>query len=139
LSLESQKTNGHEKQMLMKDKLISTIDRYRTCPEFLTINLVDVNQRGNFGDSVLHVAAGRQAIEDMEVLVACGAQINAQGDIGNTPLHQAASGGLVESVRQLLRLGADKTIKNEDGQTALDLAELMGRDDVVKMLKAKIG
>jgi hypothetical protein len=94
--------------------------------------VVDVNQRGNFGDSLLHVAAGRQAMEDMEILVACGARVNAQGDLGNTPLHQSASRGLVKSVRKLLQLGADKTIKNEDGQIALDLAELMGRDEVAK-------
>ena len=122
-------------EMLMKEKLIATIDKYRTCPEFLTIDVRDVNQRGNFGDSLLHVAAGRQAVEDMEILVACGARVNAQGDLGNTPLHQSASRGLEKSVRKLLQLGADKTIKNEDGQTALDLAELMGRDEIVRMLK----
>jgi ankyrin repeat protein len=126
-----------KKNTHMTEKLISTINKYRTCPEFMTIDVVDVNQRGNFGDSLLHVAAGRQAIDDIEVLIASGARVNAQGDLGNTPLHQAASRGLVESVRKLLQLGADRGIKNEDGQTALDLAELMGRDDVVKMLKKK--
>jgi ankyrin repeat protein len=121
----------------MNDKLIATIGRYRGCPEFLTIDIADVNQRGNSGDSLLHVAAGRQAVADMETLVAFGARVNAQGDLGNTPLHQAASRGLIKSVVKLLELGADISIKNEDGQTALDLAELMERKEVVTLLKKR--
>src|SRR5262245_54853892 len=99
-------------EMSMKNMLTSTIDKYRTCPEFLTIDIADVDQRGNSGDSLLHVAAGREAVEDMEILVACGARADAQGDLGNTPLHQAASRGLTKSVTKLLQLGADVTIKN---------------------------
>ena len=120
----------------MNHKLTSSIDKYRTCPEFITINITDVNQRGNFGDSLLHVAAGGQALEDMALFVSFGANVNAKGDLGNTSLHQSASRGLVKSVRKLLELGADKSITNEDGQTAFDLAKLMDRKEVIKILQA---
>jgi ankyrin repeat protein len=51
-------------------------------------------------------------------------------------LHEASIRGHENSVRKLLRLGANPTVKNDFGETALDLAELMGRNEVVRILKA---
>ncbi|HTC94267.1 MAG TPA: ankyrin repeat domain-containing protein [Terriglobales bacterium] len=122
----------------MNPKLKAIIDKYRTCPEFFTIELLDVNQRGNTGDTLVHVAAVNEEVDDIALLVACGAQVNTKGDLGNTPLHQVSSMGRVKSVKKLLQLGADPTIKNEFGETALDLAEFMKRDEVTKLLKDHI-
>ena len=123
---------------MMKTALLAVIEKYRTIPEFLAIDLVDPNQHGNTGDTLLHIVAFREALEDMEILVACGAEINALGDLGDTPLHQAASAGKIRSVKKLLAWGADATIKNEDGETALDLAEMMGHSDIAKLLKERM-
>jgi ankyrin repeat protein len=117
----------------MNDKLKTIRDKYSTCPEFFTVVINDVNQRGNSGDTLLHVA-GRQAVEDIELLVELGAQLDAVGDLGNTALHQAASRGLVHSVKKLIELGAHSDIKNEFGQTPLNLAKLMERTEVIRLL-----
>src|SRR5229473_3710666 len=122
----------------MNQNLKAVMDKYRTCPEFLTIDLVDVNQRGNSGDTLVHVAAVNEDVDDIGLLVACGAQVNAKGDLGNTPLHQVSSMGRTKSVKKLLQLGADPMIKNEFGETALELAELMGRSEVIRVLKDRI-
>jgi len=120
----------------VKYGLTELIEKYRRSPEFIFVNLTGPNQTGMTGDTLLHAAAVRGALEDIEVLVASGALVNAVGDLGNTPLHHAASRGMVDIVNKLLESGADVKIKNEFGQTALDIAILMKRSPVVKILKA---
>ena len=120
----------------MRRKLKSVIEKYRKSPEFLTVNLLDVNQPGNAGNTLLHLAARDEALDDIGVLVKSGAEVNARGEFGDTALHQVSIHGRTKSARKLLRLGADATIRNDFGETALDLAELMGRNEVVKILKA---
>jgi len=102
--------------MPMNEKLAAIIEKYRSHPEFLGIEISDVNQPGAVDDTLLHLAARTGATEDVETLVACGANINAAGDLGNTPLHQAALTGQKDSVRTLLKLGASAKEKNEFGQ-----------------------
>jgi ankyrin repeat protein len=120
----------------MNQRLKSVIDRYSKCREFLKVDLVDVNQSGKTGDTLLHLAAMNEALGDMTVLVAAGAQVNARGGFGDTALHEASVRGHKKSVRKLLRLGADPAIKNDFDETALDLAELMGRNEVARILRA---
>ena len=121
----------------MKYDLTELIERYRRSPEFLFVDLTDPNQKGMTGDTLLHAAAVRGKLQDIEVLVASGAVVNAVGDLGNTPLHHGASRGMVDIVKKLLESGADVGIKNEFGQTALDIAELMEQSKAVKVLKAR--
>jgi ankyrin repeat protein len=101
----------------------------------LFANLVDANQTGLTGDTLLHAAVIRGSSDDIDVLIRLGARINALGDLGNTPLHHAASRGLEEIAQQLLRYGADPNIKNEFGQTPLDLAFIMKRGKIADLLK----
>lgn len=119
----------------MDARLSAVIDKYRTHPEFLGLEITDVNQPGAVDDTVLHIAARLGADEDIEVLVAGGANVNAVGDLGHTPLHGAAANGRVRTVRLLLSLGARPDIRNEFGETPLDVALMLARADVVSILR----
>jgi ankyrin repeat protein len=120
----------------MKYGLAELIEKYRGSPEFLFVELTDPNQKGMTGDTMLHAAVVRGALDDVEVLLGSGALVDAIGDLGNTPLHHAASRGNVDIIRKLLQCGAEVNIKNEFGQTPLDLAKLMKRTEAVKVLKS---
>jgi uncharacterized protein len=119
----------------MNAELRALMDKYRRSPEFLFVELTDPNQTGMTGDTLLHAAVTRGELGDVELLLAFGVAVNAAGDLGNTPLHDAASRGLADIVTKLLQCGADMNIRNEFGETPLDLAELMERAKVVKILK----
>jgi uncharacterized protein len=121
--------------MSINEKLAAVIEKYRSHPEFLGIDIVDPNQPGAVDDTLLHLAARTGAVEDIEVLVSSGARVNVAGDPGNTPLHQAAMSGQAGSVRKLLQHGADPNLRNEYRQTALQVAGLGGHDRVVAILK----
>lgn len=121
--------------MSLNKKLAVVIKKYQEFPEFLGVEIVDPNQPGAVDNTLLHLAAGKGDIDDIDVLIASGAHVNVIGDIGNTPLHMAALMGQVASVRKLLQLGADSSIKNEFEQTALEVAEIGGRREIVEILK----
>lgn len=105
-------------------------------PEFCELALTDVNQRGNFGNYPIHVAAIRGALDELAALVAGGARVNARGEQGNTPLHEAAGQGHVEAVRFLLQCGALRSVKNGVGLTPLDVAKMSRRDEIARLLMA---
>jgi uncharacterized protein len=119
----------------MKNEFAELVKRYRGSPEFLSTELTDSNQRGMTGDTLLHAAAVRGVVHDVEVLVEYGAEVDALGDLGNTALHYAASRGFYEIVKKMLQHGARRSIKNEFGQTALDLAKLNRHQSVVRALE----
>lgn len=120
-----------------KNELLRDIfKKYGRHPQFLGEEIVDVNQAGGFDDTLLHLAARKGEIEDVKLLVACGADVNAVGDMGCTPLHEAAVRGQVEVVAFLLENGADPGIKNEFGKTAVDWARDEKHDAVVRLLQA---
>ena len=112
------------------------LSRYKSedLPEFLEVELVDVNQRGNFGNCPLHVAAVRGDVEEIEALVAGGANVNAAGELGNTPLHEAAIQGNIKAVEALLPHGAEPEATNEAGDTPLSLALALGHSAVASTL-----
>lgn len=119
-------------------KLAEVISKYRQYPNFIGIDIVDVNQPGSIDDTMLHIAAWKGEIGDVEALVSCGANVNAIGDIGNTPSHGAAAKGHLEVVKFLLNNGADLNIKNEFGETAADWARNAGHDHVSNFMSAFI-
>jgi ankyrin repeat protein len=100
-------------------------------PEFVEIPLRDVNQRGNFGNTPLHVASVRGNLEEINALLDGGAEINARGERGDTPLHDAAEQGHLHAVERLLAAGAAPDIANIDGKTPRDLASLVGQDSII--------
>jgi ankyrin repeat protein len=111
------------------------LERYNDCgfPDFCD-PLTDINQVGTFGNRPLHMAAYHGNMEEIEALVAGGAQVNVVGDMGSTPLHEAVEKGHSEAVRFLLENGARTDVRNEFGRTALDIAKLEGRSDLIDLL-----
>lgn len=116
-------------------ELAELIERYRRSPEFLGVDLSDVNAKGMTGDTLLHAAVTRGELNHVRILIAAGASVNAVGDLGSTPLHYAASRGLVEIARKLMQCGADLNVRNEFGETALDLAKLRDSKEVIRLFK----
>ena len=121
--------------MSINEDLATVIAKYQRYPQFLGIDIVEVNQRAAMNDSMLHFAAERGSTEDIDVLVASGAEVNAVGDIGNTPLHGAAMKGNTRAARRLLELGADPTLRNELGQCARDVAHVGGHEELAQFLR----
>jgi len=122
--------------MSTSEKLSGVIKKYRHYPNFLGIDISDVNQRGSIDDTMLHIAAWKGELADMEILIGAGANTNARGDLGNTPLHNAAMKGQLEGVKLLLQHGANPNLTNEFGQTPLVVAELGKKTEVVKFLRS---
>lgn len=122
----------------MKDeKFAAIVRKYNSHPEFLGVEVCDPNQKGALDDTLLHLAARAGAIEDIQALVECGANIDAIGDLGNTPLHAAALCGQLDSARALIRLGAQIATTNAFGQTAFEVAILGEHHVVADFLKSR--
>lgn len=111
---------------------------YMRFPSFSGVELVDVNQIGNFGDAPLHLAASRGELQELEILIRNGADLNLPGEHEFTALHLAILRGHVEVVRFLIEAGADFTVCNDDGRTPLDFAKtctyIEPREDQLKIL-----
>jgi uncharacterized protein len=79
--------------------------------------------------------ANRAAI--VRLLISRGSPVDGRGSpSGHTPLQEAAFNGDASLVRLLLENGADRRLRTGDGQTALEIANLKGRDEVARLLRA---
>ena len=107
-------------------------------PDFLEMELNDVNQAGPSGTRPIHVAAVRGSIEELMALIDGGADVNAPGDCGATPLHDAAGQGHADIVKILLEHGASPLKKNDWNYTPADVALAHGRKDIADLLKASL-
>jgi TM2 domain-containing membrane protein YozV len=90
---------------------------------------VDVNEKGNFGQTPLHDAASFGNIEAVKLLVSKGADIHIADSQGFTPLHHVAFNGdvkvaeRIEIAQFLISKGANVKAKTNEGNTPVDLAE----------------
>jgi len=112
---------------------------YRDLPEFVELDVLDVNTIGNFGDTPLHVAATRGVLAEVKLLIESGANVNASGELGNTPLHEAVGQGHFEAAEVLLRAGASVTTVNDFGDSPLNLARRAGRERLAALLEQYSG
>lgn len=117
--------------MVLRDLLAE----YNALPEYLGMELTDVNQISLFGDSPLHVAAVRGSIAEMEVLVLARADVNAAGEHGYTPLHSAVEQGSGPATHWLLEHGADPSRLTDSGFTAMVLAVELGEMELAALLE----
>lgn len=102
-----------------------------------------VNTTGKAGQTPLMLAAERDSLEMIHLLLAAGAKtsINGQDKKGWTPLMHALDGRedfLVERIKLLLASGADVSIKNNQGETALMIARKAGRQIIIKLLEGAL-
>ena len=121
--------------MPQRGDLQSVLAEFSELPDFVGIELARVSQKGNFGNTPLHVAVIQNNIDSASALIRLGAEINAIGEAGYTPLHEAVEQGHLGMTRFLLDSGAAKNIKNEDGLTSLQLAESLHLDEIIELLK----
>lgn len=120
----------------MKLSADEVLRRYREedLPEFSGIDLLSVEQTGNFGNRPIHVACIRGDMDEIKALIDGGADIHALGELGNTSLHEAVGQNNFEIVKLVLCLGVDLTVKNDFGDTALDIAINNNRQDIIELL-----
>jgi ankyrin repeat protein len=88
----------------------AVIDKVQSILQFTDVPIEDINQRGMFGDTPLHVVTNWGDLHSVGVLLDAGADINAKGEDGYTPLHYATSRGHREIVKLLLERGASTDI-----------------------------
>ena len=97
--------------------------------------MVEVNTRGNTGDTPLKVAVVRGDIALVRDLLVTGADPNVQGEDDCTPLHHAVVAGEADIVSLLLAYGASSTLRDFEGHTAVDVAQIMRHERVIRILK----
>lgn len=98
---------------------------------------MDVNARGNNGETALMQAVINNNVEIVELLIKKRADMNAKNDDGYTALIIASFKGYTDIMNLLIGKGADMNAKNNNGETALMLASLNDQGEAVKMLIKK--
>ena len=95
---------------------------------------VEVNARGEDGDSPLHIAClyGQEAV--VKECVKRGADVNARDEDDSTPLHDACAGGFESIVALLLQQGASASAQDTEEETPLHHASRGGHAAVVAQL-----
>ena len=91
--------------------------------KFLLDNNADVNAKGEFNQTALHIAVSSETrIEEIKMLIEAGTEINAQTTAGATALINAAFWVNAEAVKYLIEKNADINIRNNNEETALMVA-----------------
>lgn len=93
-----------------------------------------VNYRGYDGDTALHVATRKRALDWMGFLLGKGADPNIADRQGDTPLIAAARIGFEEGVKTYVAVGANVDAGNRRGETALIVAVQQRQPRIVELL-----
>ena len=95
---------------------------------------LDPNSRGLNGRPALSAFVWRENKEQVEKILARGADVNAVDNDGDAALHGAAQSGDVEIIRMLLDKGANPNAQNKQGGTPLMWAAVYGHTDAARVL-----
>ena len=95
----------------------------------------ELNQPNNYGDYPINVAATRCRIDEIELLLAAGADVNQRGEHGFSPLLSAVEQGCLLAVAYLLEKGANPDLASSDETTPEALAELLEEHEILLLLK----
>ena len=108
------------------------------CVRFvLRLNILhqaNLDDKNSYGNSALHLAAGKGNKNIATQLLQANAQPTALDNDGQTALHWAAGNGREAVVDLLLEANADPKIVSKDGYTAAKYAEIGGHAALAKRL-----
>lgn len=105
--------------------------QHREMLELLLTHGAEVNVLSN-GNTPLHTAVDRNLIEDVELLLANGADPNAKGMNWQTPVHFAVLSGHIPILKMLLDYGADPNAKDSEGNTPMHYARHEAAEVLIK-------
>ncbi len=83
---------------------------------------LDINQKDEYGWSMLHRAVFHGHTNTVNILLELGVDKNIKNKNGFRPMHYAAECGYTEIFQSLLEAGADLSVKNDWDETPLDSA-----------------
>jgi len=95
---------------------------------------INVNVRGDYSWTPLHLAARNKHVDLTKFLLEYGADINARSMSGRTPLYYAVWNRYTDIVKLLLDHGADINVQSMSGRTPLYYAVWNRYTDIVKLL-----
>jgi len=120
----------------MDVSIITILHEMNEMPEFVGVRLDGPNVKGNFGDYPLHVAVSMGNIDYVQALIEAGADVNQKGEHGYTALHEAVEQDNCDIAEALLKNGANISIKNNDELSVFSFAEVIGSDNMKKIIGA---
>ncbi|ARU62771.1 hypothetical protein CBW65_18695 [Tumebacillus avium] len=98
-------------------------------------NGMDVDARGEYGETALIAAAYKGHLQMVEYLLQAGADPDAKDDTWMTALRGATANGHLDIVKILLAHGADPNIQDKtEGRTALIDAAMHGTPEMIQVL-----
>jgi len=89
------------------------------------------------GSTALQWAVHYDALDQVELLLAAGADVNHANDYGVMPIYLAATNGSAPVIARLLKAGASANAALPTGETALMAAARTGRPEAIETLLAK--
>ena len=103
-------------------------------PEFCDKKLIDVNQKGIFGNAPLNICSTQGDIDAIRLLIASGANVNIRGEYNTTPLHDAIEQNNYDVIKELINSGASLELENGDGLKPRKYAYLIGDKETQRIL-----
>lgn len=104
----------------MEETLEKLLDKYRAHEMFVDYDIRHFEDRGEDGETPLHLAAVNGEFDDLALMLPTIANIDIPGGIGHTALHYAIMFGHASIVDVLLGRGADLSVRNEYDDLPLD-------------------
>lgn len=100
--------------------------------KYLVEKGANINAKGIYGQTALHLAVSSGEIEKVKYLIEKGANINAKDKYGQNVLHSTSTHSEVNIIKYLLAKGMDVDAKDSSGQTTLHKAALHGNINVIQ-------
>jgi ankyrin repeat protein len=122
-SRENRLIDYERTDFIPKDEMIKYIRNY------------GVNERDNYGNTVLHAISIFGSADEVEILLTEGADIEARNIYGFTPLHSTIFDSGRGNIEVLLRNGANINTQAEDGKTPLISAATFNYDLVKRLVE----